>query len=444
MKDARTRILVIGDAVAPTGFARVMHSILEPLQEDYEIHQIGTNYHGDPHDYGWKIYPAKLGGDLQGVQRLVPLAKKIQPDLIFLFNDLWVVADYMDGLNTLANKPKIIAYCPIDAGPIHTKLLARCTELDRLVVYTEFAREEVSKALAILRAKDNALSFPPVDVIAHGVDCETFFPRSTDVTEGDDLFSRQTAIDTLYGNDPTLQDAFIVLNANRNQPRKRIDTTIEGFALFAQGKPENVKLHLHMGNEDIGWDIVHLAERHGIEDRLILTTNGKNLPGVSDRQLNLIYQAAAVGINTSVAEGWGLVSFEHAATGAAQIVPRHSACEELWEGAALMLEPVIRLTTPDTLTDGYIVSPEGVATALERLYEDRELLRTMSLAAYARARKPSYRWEAIAEKWRELFNTMLNPALGQEVRAPLPSLPALSPAPSLYPTPQHESAFGSR
>jgi D-inositol-3-phosphate glycosyltransferase len=50
-----------------------------------------------------------------------------------------------------------------------------------------------------------------------------------------------------------------VLNANRNQPRKRIDITLRGFALFAVDKPETVQLYLHMGSEDMGWNALQLA-----------------------------------------------------------------------------------------------------------------------------------------------------------------------------------------
>ena len=52
----------------------------------------------------------------------------------------------------------------------------------------------------------------------------------------------------------------------------------------------------------------------------------------SNDDLNRLYGACDVGVNTSCGEGWGLVSFEHALTGAAQVVPRNSVCEELWEG----------------------------------------------------------------------------------------------------------------
>ncbi len=53
-----TRILIIGDAVAPTGFARVIRSIFEPLGGDFELHQLATRYDGSPADFPWKLYPA--------------------------------------------------------------------------------------------------------------------------------------------------------------------------------------------------------------------------------------------------------------------------------------------------------------------------------------------------------------------------------------------------
>ncbi|MDQ1351145.1 MAG: D-inositol-3-phosphate glycosyltransferase [Acidobacteriota bacterium] len=162
-----------------------------------------------------------------------------------------------------------------------------------------------------------------------------------------------------------------------------------------------------MGVEDMGWNVIRLAKRYGIYERLIVTANDNNIPSVPVRQLNEIYNAASVGINTSVGEGWGLVSFEHAAAGAAQVVPRHSACRELWEGSGLMLDPVMSLTIEGILTEGKIVAPEDVAESLEQLYQNPVLLKEMSLAAWRNASKPEYRWEYIAQKWHELFQSTI-------------------------------------
>lgn len=406
--DGRPVILAVGDAVVATGFSRVLGSILQHLIPEYNIQQLGTNYRGDPHDKGWKIYPAHLGGDPQGVNRLKPLVKMIQPQIIFMVNDLWVLADYVDELREFGPDLKFITYCPIDAGPVDTDVLERLEGIDQFVVYTRFAKAEIEKALTVIREGKPDFRFPHVQIIPHGVDTVTFYPYSPDSMGRLNSPGRLRAIESLFGGDISSDNTFIVLNANRNQPRKRIDITIKGFALFARDKPTNVKLHLHMGVEDAGWNVMKLARRYAIEDRLILTTNGNNLPSVPDRQLNDIYNAAAVGINTSVGEGWGLVSFEHAATGAAQIVPRHSACEELWEGAALMVDPVITLTTEHLLTEGEIVAPEGVAAALEVLYKDPEALEQMSIGAYRLASSSDYQWATIARSWSLLFQDILN------------------------------------
>jgi D-inositol-3-phosphate glycosyltransferase len=405
----RPRLLVVGDAVAGTGFARVLHSVLGHLEPDYEIHHLGINYHGDPHDSAWKIYPAKLGGDPLGIGRLPAMIERLQPQLVFMLNDIWVLAEYMDQLGKLAQarEAKLMMYCPIEAGPIEAQTLARLEGVDRFVVFTQFARGEVEQTLARLREQRPDFVFPNVDVIPHGVDPGIFPAHDEDV--GGEVYSsgRLRALRALYGDDPAFRRPFIVLNANRNQPRKRIDITIKGFALFAAGKPDDVKLHLHMGVEDAGWNVVTLANRHGIADRLILTAQDNNIPSVPVEQLRDIYTAALVGINTSTSEGWGLVSFEHAATGAAQIVPRHSACAELWDGAAMMLEPAMSLTNEKILTEAKLVTPEAVADALEKLYADRDLLRNMSIAAYRVATRPDYRWANIARRWHSLFQETL-------------------------------------
>jgi glycosyltransferase involved in cell wall biosynthesis len=274
--------------------------------------------------------------------------------------------------------------------------------VDRFVTYTRFGKSQIEQAVAAVKRRCPGFAFPPVEVIPHGLDARVFRPL-----EADPRASRQRALRTILGGDPRAEGAFIVLNANRNQPRKRIDVTIKGFSLFAENKPDNVLLYLHMGLEDAGWNVLRLAERCRVADRLLLSTPERNLPGIPLDQLNVTYNAAAVGLNTSLGEGWGLVSFEHGATRAAQVVPRHSACSELWQDSALLVEPVTTLTERQILAEGHLVSPEGVAEALERLYEDPALLAGLSEAAYRNATRPEYRWAAIARRWNGIFRELL-------------------------------------
>lgn len=132
-------------------------------------------------------------------------------------------------------------------------------------------------------------------------------------------------------------DDFVVLNANRNQPFKRIDIALEGFALFAKDKPESVMLYLHMARRTAPGE-VPLADLFNIRPRIPTTTREESHPHVDDGALNTIYNACDVGMNTSEKEGWGLIAFEHGATRSPQVVPNHGACTELGQRSALLLD----------------------------------------------------------------------------------------------------------
>jgi glycosyltransferase involved in cell wall biosynthesis len=277
------------------------------------------------------------------------------------------------------------------------------------VLFTEYGRREITEALKAVREQDPTFQFPDLDVIPHGVASDKFFP----LADGPDVAGKSVpsrrfeARRQLKLDDAEHRDAFIVLNANRNMPRKRIDLTMQGFAEFAKDKPANVKLYLHMATEDTGWNVLILAKRYGIFDRLIMTQADNSRPAFSDEQLNTLYNACDVGITTVTGEAWGMVSFEHAATRAAQIVPRHTSLVDLWEGAAEFIEPVMKLTYPGNLTHAHIVTPEGIAAALQRLYEDRAHREALAEAGYRNATRPELNWNTIAAQWRRLFDEIL-------------------------------------
>lgn len=394
---ARPKILIIGDAVAPSGFARVIRSIFEPLHEHYELHQLATRFDGGQHDYPWKLYPAGTGASRYGFDQIAPLIDQLQPAMVFLLYDIVFQLQYLEHLRKAAAKPRIVFYSPVESGPIAPEIIQRLGGVSRYVVFTEYGRQEIESGLRTVRENDPAFQFPDLEVIPHGVATEKFFP----------LPDKAEARQRMRLSDAEHRDAFIVLNANRNMPRKRIDLTIHGFALFAKDKPANVKLYLHMATEDTGWNVLILAKRHGIFDRLIMTQADNSRPTFSDEQLNYLYNACDVGITTTTGEGWGMPSFEHGATRAAQIVPRHTSLADLWKDAAEFIDPAMTLTWPGNLTHGHIVTPEGVAAALQRLYEDRPRREALAAAAYRNATRPEFSWTSIAARWRQLFDELL-------------------------------------
>ena len=406
---AKLKILIIGDAVAPTGFARVIRSIFEPLHSNYELHQLATRYDGGPHDYPWNLYAAAKGESRYGYDQVLPLIAQIQPAIVFLLYDIPFQVPYLEQLRKATPQPRIVFYSPVESGPIAPEIMQRLHGVSRYVAFTEYGRCEIAEALKSVREHDPAFQFPDLEVIPHGVASDRFFPLAggSDASSEAIPWRRLEARRHMKLDDAEHLGAFIVLNANRNMPRKRIDLTMQGFAEFAKDKPANVKLYLHMATEDTGWNVLILAKRYGIFDRLIMTQADNSRPAFSDEQLNLLYNACDVGITTVTGEAWGMVSFEHAATRVAQIVPRHTSLADLWEGAAEFIEPVMKLTYPGNLTHAHIVTPEGVAAALQRLYEDRAYREALAEAAYRNATRPELNWNTIAAQWQRLFDELL-------------------------------------
>ncbi|HEX6098196.1 MAG TPA: glycosyltransferase family 4 protein [Thermoanaerobaculia bacterium] len=376
-----TTVLLAGQASQQTGLARVTRAIADHLAGEDDVHVLGIDCFAGRAarrtEAGWTLHTNPAPYDVFAELELTALLDEVRPDVVLLYNDLWIVSRYFERLDRAAHRCPVVGYCPIDGTIDDPDYIRSVAPLDALVVFTDFARRTVQP-------------YRDAQVIAHGLDVQAFFP-----------VDRDEARRTLFPGRPDLRDGFWVLNANRNQPRKRLDLTLRGFAEFAAGKPPDVRLYLHCGLKDIGIDVLQEARSLGIEDRLLFTHRADAHPRVATSALNLIYNACDVGVNTATGEGWGLIGCEHAATGAAQVVPRHSACAELWEGAAELLSPAV--SSGAGLFAGGAIEPSDLAASLERLYADRRLREERGRAAYERITAPQYRWEHIAGQWRALF-----------------------------------------
>jgi glycosyltransferase involved in cell wall biosynthesis len=395
------RFLAIGDGVAPTELARIVHSVLRRLPRDeYEIHHLAHNYFGDPHGEDWKIYPASLSGSHYGFHRVRELIERLDPEVVWLVNDLWVQDRYLEILKDIGARARLITYSPVEGPPVDREWLRHASNVETFVVFSEFAREEVLKAGGVEAQR--------IHVVPLGVDTETFFPIPDRIDAAGRVVQTgaERAKEKLgIAGDGNAADAFVVLNANRNQTRKRIDVTLRAFAAFARGKPAAVKLYLHMGTEDAGWNILKLAERLGIDKRLIISENPNTIPGMPDAFLNWLYNACDVGINTAAAEGWGLVSFEHAACRRAQIVPRLASLEPIWEGACEFLDIAEEFVFEKTLIEGRLVDVRSAANALERLYASRDRRQQIADAGWRLATREELNWGVVARSWDQLFRT---------------------------------------
>jgi D-inositol-3-phosphate glycosyltransferase len=377
------KILWYGDILSNTGFARVSHSILEHLSKDHEIVVVGINYSGDPHSLPYKIYPAAglNASDRFGIGRLPNVVQNERPDFIICLNDIWVVNQVWERIHLLKDqcKFKFIAYFPIDSEWYIDSHLAYIKDWDFAITFT------IEQAQRLIRMGVKAKM---LGVVPHGLDTGKFF--EIDQKEA----RKQLRIP---------EDKFIVLNANRNQPRKNIDLTIKAFAEFAVDKPDTL-LYLHMSEKDLGWDVraifaAEMRRRHlDPSNRIIMTTNNIDYTNAPpDSLLNLVYNSADVGINTANGEGWGLVPFEHAACKKPQVLPDHTSFSDVWKGKALLADVAAWIYDKDLGVERGIVDINDVATKLTKLYEDKEFYKHIAEECHSVTLNPSYRWDKIAE-----------------------------------------------
>jgi D-inositol-3-phosphate glycosyltransferase len=405
---SRLKLIAIGFNTYGTGLTRVMHSIMRRLADRHEIHYLGIGYSGETiRDRGLTIHPTNpKGGDVFAAFQAKRLIEELKPDLVFILHDIWLFDHYLRILGPYRDRLKIVCYIPLDGKIINEEDAAALENADRVVVYTEFARTEFERAFDRLRGKREGGAFPAVDVIPHGVERDRFHPFPELLQRSFASPGRAEAKRKVFAGLEDPEDSFIVLNASRPDKRKRVDLTIEGFAGFAADKPANVRLCLHhaiMGEPERE-QIRSLVERFDLAERLSLNPLAGGI--VDDAELNLLYNACDVGINTSMGEGWGLVSFEHGAAGAAQIVPAHSACAEIWSERAEIIPPARRYIPEFSVLELAEVSGEGVAQALDNLYRDPRRRQQLARAAYDAAQNPEYAWDAIAERFDALFTKM--------------------------------------
>lgn len=381
------KILWYGDILSNTGFARVTHSILEHLANTHEVVAFGINYNGDPHELPFKVYPAGTvnPSDRFGIGRLPQIVEKEKPDFIICLNDIWVVNQVWERVHLLKDsiKFKFIAYFPVDSAYYMSSMLSYISDWDFAIT---FSVEQAHRLLA------QGVQPKLLGVVPHGLDQGKFFPIPQ-------VEARRAL--------RLPEDKFIVLNANRNQPRKQIDLTIKAFAEFAADKPD-ASLYLHMSEKDLGWDVRAIFDtemrRKGAssDGRLIMTTaNIDYINAPSDELLNTIYNACDVGINTANGEGWGLVSFEHASCKKPLVLPNHTSFGDIWKGSALLADVAAWIYDKDLSVERGIVDVKDAAAKLTKLYEDKSYYNEIAEACYKVTQNPAYRWDRIADAFNK-------------------------------------------
>lgn len=377
----KPRLLMVADAVASTGFARVTHNLCDRIMDRWNIRILGINYHGDPHPWQnkYQIFPATLGGDVFGIGRIVDLVQAHKADVVVIQNDSWNVPLYLHQLQMADLKVPVVAYIPVDApNQWQAKNMNGCA---LALTTTQFGLDQLRIGGYMGEG----------GVLPYGVELDKYEPR-------DRVEARKRR------NFPEhMLNAFVIGRADRNATRKRYDLSTEYFAEWwrSMGKPNDAYLYYHCSPRDQGWELEQICDYYGVQNRLILTAKDLN-PGVMvpERELCDIYNTWDVHLSTTLGEGWGLVAHESAACGVPQILPDYAAYGEWMAGAAMLVPCTAHSAMSGGInTIGGIVDKQGVIEALTTMYRDHTWRDRMALRAHERATDARFNWNAIAQQF---------------------------------------------
>jgi len=378
-----------------TGYSKSSFGIIQELAKIpwLAVTHYGFQRHGElPPNY--RPYPSNVNvidaGRLEkdgkgggfGILELPGVLRREKPDVIMIYNDMDIVSKFLMSIKNsgIPRTFDVWVFCDqvyTTQLPQHLDILNR--DADRVFAFTPFWK----KCL-----KDQGIN-RPIDVILHGFSKEQFYPIPREIVR------KQLNIP---------KDAFLFMNLNRNQPRKRYDTLIIAFVELLvkyPTKPIFLLCICDKGDKG-GWPLFEIFEREmrlrGVAkeqfgDRLMITS--KNMT-FRDEDINSFYNAADVGISTAEGEGWGLCQFEQMGVGVPQVVSDVGGYKEFCtKENSILVTPAIRYYLPLVHSqiggEAMICNPHDVCLAMEEYVLDSKKLEEHGKAA--REKVLSYTWE---------------------------------------------------
>lgn len=398
--NAKPVIVAAGIYVPGYGLTKVFEELFTRLSNHYTIHWLGIAWRGEVTTTAhYTLYPSNLqGGDMYGATEAAQMAIELNAAILWLLNDMYMLRNYRHTWERLKDKKiRLVGYIPLDGDIVYEDIMADALFFDRLVLYNEWAKQQSDAAIRRYLDQHPALSSPVTDCIYHGVDTVFYTP----VKEATRKSLKQQLFDV-----PDAGDAIFLLNANRYNPRKDIEATVSGFASALPHFTRPAYLCLHTPGIDIGMMAELAAKVSNSNARDAILFNPLGPMYCSNEKLRDLYRACDLGINTSAGEGWGLISFEHAACGGGQIVPAHSAPAVIWGNGAIQLSVKNEVWLDTNPFKMYAVDPEELAVRLTELVNDDHAMQELRKNSCQWSRSDKFSWDIIAAEWKQLFEQL--------------------------------------
>lgn len=364
-----------------TGYSRIGNIISNYLAEQgHTIFYVGiSNFITNTDKCNRYIHPniilidalqeEKLKGnnELYGVNVICDNIVKINPDIVFIYNDIIVISRIFNNFikNNIVKNFKLYLYLDLVYKYEKLELINHVDKFaDMIFVFSDCWKKNLIEMGII----DNK-----IDILYHGIDNKIFFPIDKNIARQHFNFS---------------QDDFIILNTNRNNYRKCIDKTIEAFINFLKIKNMNPKIKLFLNlllndsPEQFGYDILNLIKisciKNNLDYNIVINNNIYKYNGstvMSDEMLNYLYNACDIGINTCVGEGFGLCNLEHGFLGKPQIISNVGGLSDIFSNDySILINPITEIYVSNSLEyhGGYleICSTNDFTNAMIKYYDN--------------------------------------------------------------------------
>lgn len=368
------------------GYSKVAWNILKVLSSvpDLDVHHYGLQQAANassfrPYPDSIKTY-APTDDDGFGFSTFNQYVIDMKPDVIVFYNDANIINRFLSVLDV---KPKIIAYLDHVYTSMNPKISAYLNDnVDEIFVFSK---------LWIPIAKASGFT-KPIHAMTHGFD-PVLHPSI-----GRDESRKLLGLPA---------EPFYIVCANRNTSRKRYDLLVMAFAKLVLQNPEkDVRLLCvcdsgHRG----GYPILDIYSRelgslaHVHKHKLVLIDNDLSL---TDERINVIYNAADIGVSCADSEGFGLCAFEMMGLGKPQVVAAQTGHLEYCTSDNSIIVPTtnryyIANSISSVAGEASCVSVDDLCSALQSYLLNPDFVKSMGQAA--KKTVTAYTWPKVCAEF---------------------------------------------
>ncbi len=421
-----------------SGYAKLAREMMSRLHSSGKYNLFELAGYCDPDDeridnVPWKVYPTLPAANASREQlnefhshsenpagrwKFNDCLLDCEPDVVLTYRDAWYES-YVHYF-PFRHLYHLIWHNPVDGEPLEASWIGAAVEADSCFTYTDWGYNVLKEACG---TKGNIVNSLPL-----GVNEKDFYP----------IFDKG-GVKRHFGFNP---EALITGFVARNQPRKLIGSVIQAFTEFLLNASPSIKarsfLYLHTSWPDYSWNIPQLLKDYGVGNRVLFTYQCKNCKavyptvysdigsvckecgrnsaatarsseGVTEADMNMLYNFMDVYVQVSTNEGLGIPPVEAIACGVPTLVGDYSGtCEIIKYADAIPIKSGELIREMESGSNRYISVPDIqlLAKQLNELYElPTDLRRSIGNKQRLKG-KDRFSWDLAAKILMEHLDTL--------------------------------------